>query len=363
MNHEHINIEPLIHHFWLDHLEIFSNFKDHTLFESLDFDNSHEGNLDDYIIEKHEVPKYKYKITFRKNKYTYFAYYVGIPRSSSQPVGTRNYIVVYSTAFRLLEYEEILWFLEWYLELFHCRRFDICIDLKIETHSCLETYFPRFHTGVQYRKSGLIETQYFWELKNSINKRQLIRIYNKLRDSSQKNKFELYSDYFQFENMTRIELEVRQELAKELDYRELFYDDVLLWVFKNYLKKETEIFEPLPWTHKTLYRDKKSYRYINGKKIEITAEDYQSMFYKTKRKNIFLWHAKTIFHMWFCPVRVLIWEGYIQPKTKSILGWDLVEHILSMEMKLKQEHFLKKKQRKDFQNLLDNSPEYENNGE
>jgi len=57
---------------------------------------------------KTEVYKYKYKIIFNKDDYSYFAYYKGLPKSEKQPVATRDYIVVYSTAFKLLEYEEIL---------------------------------------------------------------------------------------------------------------------------------------------------------------------------------------------------------------------------------------------------------------
>ena len=35
-----LNIESVIHHFGLDHLEIFGSFKDESLFDKLDFDNS-----------------------------------------------------------------------------------------------------------------------------------------------------------------------------------------------------------------------------------------------------------------------------------------------------------------------------------
>lgn len=353
-------IEQYIHHFGLDHLEVFWSFKDTSLFEKLDFDNSHEWTLDEYTIEKHKVPKYAYKITFRKDTHTLFAYYVWLPKSKKQPVATRDYIIAYGTAFRVLEYEEILYFFEYYLELSHCRRFDICIDLKwIEINDLLEWYFHEYMTGREYKKSWKIRTRYYWELKNSQNKRQIIRVYNKINDIKEKNKFALYGDYFDLGDVTRIELEVRQELAKTKHYREVFNDNTLLQIFKNYLKKHTNIFEILPWENETLYRNNKKYRYANGKRIELTPEDYQWLFYATERERMLEWHLKAIYNLWFCPVRIAIWLWYIKPKTERILWGDLINHLLHMEKKVKQDFFLKKIKQKDFQHLLDNSPEYE----
>jgi len=39
-----------------------------------------------------------------------------------------------------MEYEEILYFLEFYFDLKHCRRFDICIDLKIDIEDLLKNF-------------------------------------------------------------------------------------------------------------------------------------------------------------------------------------------------------------------------------
>ena len=272
-------------------------------------------------------------------------------------------VVAYSTAFRLLEYEEILWFLEWFLELLHCRRFDICMDVKTEINAFLETYFSEHTTWREYKKAWKIQTRYYGEVMNSRNKRQLIRVYDKILDIKEKQKYKLFADYFALWDVTRIELEVRQELAKEISYKDIFNDALLLSIFKNYLGRQTDIFGSLPVLSQTLYRDKKKYRYINGKRREIDSEEMQGIFYATGRKNTFIWHARAIYNLWFCPVRVLIGEGYIKPKTERILWSDLIQHLLRMESKLKQEFYLKKARKKDFQHLLDNSPEYENNGE
>jgi hypothetical protein len=88
--------------------------------------------------------------------------------------------------------------------------------------------------------------------------------------------------------VTRIELEVRQELAKEISYKDIFNDALLLSIFKNYLGRQTDIFGSLPVLSQTLYRDKKKYRYINGKRREIDSEEMQGIFYATGRKNTFI---------------------------------------------------------------------------
>jgi hypothetical protein len=320
------NFKKIIHHFWLDHLEIFWTFKNENIFNKLDFDNSNYSELDEYKITKNEVPKYKYKIIFNKNNYSYFAYYKWLPKSKKQPIATRDYIVIYSTAFKLLEYEEVLWFIEYYLNLKHCRRFDICIDLKINIDELLKNYFKKYKTGRDYRKWNKTETRYFWELKNSLNKRQLIRVYNKNLDILEKKKIDLYQDYLTFNNITRIELEIRPELAKVRNYKEVFDDVLLIGIFKNYLYKYTKIFEQIEWEKITLYKSKN--------KI-LSSEDYQGIFYKTWRLKNFIWSSRTIYNLWFCPVRILIWEWYIKDKTKIALWIDKIEDLINKEREVK----------------------------
>lgn len=342
-------IENLIHHFGLDHLEVYWTFKDETLFDALDFDNSNYSEFDEYSITKNEVPKYKYKIIFSKWNYSLFAYYKWISKSDKQPVATRDYITVYSTAFKLLEYEEVLWFLEWYIDLYHCRRFDICIDLKIEIDDLLTNHFDSYITWRDYRKSWKTETRYYWEMQNSKNKRQLIRVYNKIVDILVKKKINLYQDYLVHDNITRIELEVRPELAKVRSYKEVFNNVILMWIFKNYLHKYSKIFENIEWKKITLFE---------SKKIKLDSEEYQSLYYKNYKKSMFLGYAKTIYNLWFCPVRVLIWEWYIQDKTKLILWVDNIEDIHNKERKVRAQARENNYIRKNIEEILDNLYKY-----
>jgi len=322
---DNIKLEQHIYNFWLDHLEVFWSFKDESLFESLDFDNSNYAQLDEYMITKHEVSKYKYKIVFTRGDYTLFAYYKWLPRWPKQWVSTRDYIVVYSTALKIFEYEEVLYFLELYLKLYHCRRFDIYMDVKFDIDVLLGDYFDKYKTGRDYRKSWKTETRYFWEMKNSKNKRQLIRVYNKNLDIISKNKIDLYQDYLRFDNMTRIELEIRQELAKVRDYREVFDDTLLIWIFKNYLHKYSKIFESLPGEKITLYKKRP---------LKLPEEDYQGLYYKTQNVKVFTGWARKIYNIWFCPVRVLIWAWYIQDKTKYTIWIDTIMDLMNQEKKV-----------------------------
>lgn len=340
-----INLENDIIHFWLDHLEVYWTFKyESELFNSLDFDNSSYSELEDYSFTKNEVPKYLYKIIFSKDNYSLFAYYKW---DKSQNIPTKDYIVIYSTAFKLLSYEEILYFLEWYFTLKHCRRFDICMDLVWDINDIL-TEFSNIETSREYKKSWNIETLYIWEVKNSLNKRQLIRIYDKQKDLIQKKKIKLYEDYFDYEDVTRIEIEVRQELAKNRDYYDIFDNSLLVWIFKNYIYKYSKMFESFSWDKITLYKKKETF----------DTEKYQSLYYKTQKKNIFLWHAKNVYNLWFCPVRVLIAEWYIQDFTKKLLWYERVDEIIKKEKKLIDQIKENKYIRENLDEILSNYYKY-----
>lgn len=342
---KNICIEKLIHHFGLDHLEVFATFKDETIFEKLDFDNSNYSELDEYTVTKHEVYKYRYKIVFTRWDYTLFAYYKGIPSTAKQPIPTKDYVAVYSTAFKLLEYEEVLGFIEWYSDPSHCRRFDICIDLKIWTDDLLNNHFDTYKTGRDYRKSWKTETRYFWEMQSSKNKRQLIRVYNKNLDIVTKGKIKLYQEYLTYPHMTRVELEIRQELAKVTNYQEVFNDDLLIGIFKNYLHKYTEIFDDIEGERITLFR---------SKDLKIPEDDYQSLYYKTQNYKTFIWWARKIYNIWFCPVRVLIGEWYIHDKTKLALWIDTLHELIVKERDVKSQARHGYYQREDRKAVIDN---------
>lgn len=334
-------------HFGLDHIEIFWTFKfEDKLFDKLDFDNSNYWELEDYSFTKNEVPKYKYKIIFTKDNYSLFAYYKGDIDSNSI-IKSKDKIVVYSTAFKLLTYEEILYFLEWYFDLKKIFRFDVCIDINIDIDIILNE-FNELKTWKEYKKSGKVETRYIWDSNKYRNKRHVIRIYNKILDIIEKNKHKLYKNYLVEDFVTRIELEIRSELAKNISIEDIFNNTILSWIFKNYFKKHTNIFDV--WNVENISLYKKPER-------KISQEEYHSTLYKQNRKRIFIGHAKSIYEMWYCPVRVLIWEWLLLDDTKKFLDNDIVERIWEIEIEIKREEYFR------WQRIMERrSANYKKNG-
>lgn len=319
------NIEEYLYHFGLDHLEIYWTFKDELFIES------HLVKIIAwYEIERfYNIPNYHYKIIFKKDWETIFAYYQWL---RVQTIPTKDYVVIYSTWFRLILEEEIKFFLlQFYL--WKVKRFDIASDLLIDIDSVLWEFKELTQKWATFNGPNWeIETQYIWDKKKT-NKRQLIRIYNKIKDTQNRKKNNLYQDYLTQPHVTRVELEVRSELAKNRNYLDLFDVQILLWILKNYLYKHTQLFESLPWEKITLYQ--KEYR-------EISKDDFQATFYRDQRRKVFIWHAKSIFWMWYCPVRILLWESLIQNDTKKFLDKDIVEIIWELEITLKRDEQFKR---------------------
>lgn len=337
-----LSILDNILHFWLDHLEVYATCKlEKDLFEKLDFDNSNYWELEDYSFTKNEVPKHKYKIIFTKENYSLFAYYKW-DKDLPGIIKSKDKLVIYSTAFKLLTYDEILYFLEWYFTVRKCFRFDVCIDINLDTDYILE-HFTNLNTGKEYKKGWSIETRYIWVANRYKNKRLIIRVYNKILDIHEKHKHKLYKEYLAEKFVTRLELEVRSELAKNITYKEVFDNTILSSIFKNYFRKHTNIFNIKDVEDITLFRKPL---------LTVDMDGYQSLLYKTKRRNVFIWHGRGIYHLWFCPVRTLIAEWLILPQTEKLLWWDLVKLIQEHEIELKNKARMNDYERKDKKRII-----------
>jgi hypothetical protein len=95
----------------------------------------------------------------------------------------------------------------------------------------------------------------------------------------QSKKVKLFRDYLQFDVITRIELEVRAELARNISYEDIWRVEKQQAIFKNYLSRRTKLFDFLPVEKLSLFKKKE---------IAIDSEEYQGMYYKTQRKGIFI---------------------------------------------------------------------------
>lgn len=313
------NIEEYLYHIGLDHLEIYWTFKDEDFFFDKDV-----KKVCWYEIEKNfNVHKYHYKISFLYEWNKVFSYYKWM---TTLTIPTKDYIIIHWTGFKLITEEEIKFFLIQF-RLWKMKRFDIAADLLLDINTVLSEFKELSQRGSTFNWIGWeVETRYVWDSKKR-NKRSLIRIYDKIKDIQAKKKNKNYQEYLHQPNVTRVELEIRSELAKNKYYEYLFDIQVALWIFKNYLAKQTKLFDSIEWEKITLF----------VKKEKVDSKNYQSTIYRDKRNKVFIWHWKSIFNMGYCPVRMLLWEWLIQESTKKFLDKDIAEAIWDLEIKIKRD--------------------------
>lgn len=346
------NIEEHIFHIWLDELEVYGTFKEED-FIDCDGWPKDVKIINWFYIKRNRVTNYKYKISFyldkedhklRRNKL--FSYYKW---SDIWNIPTKDYIVVHWTWFRVLSEDRILYFLEQF-HLWKTRRFDIALDLDIDIKIVLNQFKKISQKWATfYWPEWNIQTQYIWEKQNTKNKRSLIRIYDKIADIKEKQKNELYQEYLLNDYITRIELEIRPELAQNIYYLDLFNIHTILSIFRKYIWRQTDLFDKMEWEKKTLY----------VKKYEkIDPELYQSTYYRDKRKNTFLWHAKLIYNLWYCPIRVLIAEDLIKDKTKKAIWIESILDLAQKERKVKELSKEDKYIRENLEEILSNYYKY-----
>lgn len=297
------------YHLGLDHLEIYAHFYDDSKFDGIDFDNSNYGTLWEYTFTKNEVPKYLYKILFTKDNFPMFAFYKW---KNNWAVTTKDYVCLYSTFFKTHTIEEVTRILYSYFRMppkNPIRRFDVCLDLLIP----IEKITQSFNTTKQRWATFIgewwkIETQYIWEKQKSLNKRQILRIYDKKKDILVKWKNTLYQDYLLRKDITRMELEVRRELAQNYTFEELLIPENLLGLLINYFEKHTNIFSKLTIDWISLYRAVKK---VDFSLIQANTE-------WMRRVATYLGHSRWLLKRWLCPVYALLEANIIHEETKQL---------------------------------------------
>ncbi|MCT4616669.1 MAG: hypothetical protein N4A38_00490 [Candidatus Gracilibacteria bacterium] len=281
--------------FGLDELEIYAKFKHEKMFDEMEVRDEIPLTFEEFELTKIEVPKYEYKILFKTGEYSFGAFYKG---DKTLPIPTKDYFVIYSTGFRLFNYSQISTLFNSYFILEKVKRIDITIDLETSIGNLLKDFKELKQSGgAIYGADGKIQTKYFGQVQKSQNKRSLIRVYDKLLDIKKKVKDKLYTDYLLLSSVTRVELEIRAELAKNIDIKDIFNTDTHIGLFKNYLSRHIEIFEELEGEKMSLYRPKEQI---------VDPELLQSAHYKNHCDKIFLGHARGVINRGACPVRLLI---------------------------------------------------------
>lgn len=61
----------------------------------------------------------------------------------------------------------------------------------------------------------------------------------------------------QYEHITRVELEIRRELAKNISLENIFQKNIQKAIFRNYLEKHTDFFTDFSEEKMSLFQEKK----------------------------------------------------------------------------------------------------------
>jgi len=328
-----------IFNFNVDEIEVYWTFSNYEkLLEWVNSSNSDFITFLDFTVKKSEnLRDYTYKIEFWKNNYPCFAFYVW--KQINSIIKTRDYFIVYWSAFRIIKLEEIIDFIDCYIELDHTdkkngadfntiKRFDLAVDITEDIWKILKNFKKLKQRWVQfYWNEWETDTYYIWEYQKRLNKRFLIRIYNKIKDIKHKRKQDLFWDYLLQDNITRIELEFRTELLKSVIFHDLLDREYIFNLFIKYLEKHTKLFSKL----KT--KDVPKLKSLN-KKVSLEELKYDVVL-KDRYIKSFLWYAKNILLIWVCPVDILFQMCVMSNLTKKdIILW--IENWLFNPIKYKE---------------------------
>lgn len=142
-----------------------------------------------------------------------------------------------------LNMRKLLWF-----QITVFTRIDICLDLINVAASymydkLLKEADKKLIRKIFYDKKGKEQTMYFGEKSRKKNKYQIIRIYDKKADSASKKKTWLYPDYDEYKNITRLEIEIREDKAKFWNSDKILDDEYIFAVIvKQFYKFNYQFF-------------------------------------------------------------------------------------------------------------------------
>jgi hypothetical protein len=233
--------------FWVDYLRIkINDIKskliklNKSLSRTIDYDNSNIITFDcfwyDLTAQKIRLSNWTWLI------YTYSYFWVSIPIFIIIEYDTRNkelfnswgkldFYWQYFRLFELWEFWENYFFNE-YIQKEEITRIDFRIDffnyknkiidkdvIKSRKNSRLQTYTTNWYINS-------------WKYWNSINKTVVVRWYDKKLDITKKWKLRLYWDYFDYENIFRLEWEFLNQFCRSYNMSKL---DLLLSKCKKYI--------------------------------------------------------------------------------------------------------------------------------
>jgi hypothetical protein len=321
-----------IYHLGLDELELYCSFpmKEDIVIEfQRNGYNSFKLWLFEVDVIDHGIKGYRYKIIFKINEDDMFAFYQG---KKNGAVFTRDYLCVYSTWIRVLWLPEVLKLIQEYFVIDHTRpylcRFDISIDIALPIADILRKFKQVNQTGAEFYDSNWwIQTKYIGKKKITQNRNSLIRVYDKIADIKAKDKYDIFSDYMKFPYMTRIELEIRKDLARNITLEEIVVEDNLKAIFAQYVGKHSEVFNALSDIKISLYKAiQKEDKFLTRREIR-----------KSRKMKMFLGLAKNLREHHLCPVEELLREGMFEHKVAFLA--EKVPEVTAFLKELRREFF------------------------
>lgn len=303
--------------FWMDTIECFWNFKNksdcffNSVFSDLDYDVNF-SIADDIEIEFSTKPsKYLYKLLFKKDWISCFAYYEWTQISAN--ITTKNYYTVYWKGWKVLWSKRVFEILDKYFEFSSFRRLDLSCDLLLPIDEILFNFSKLFQKWADFFWDlWNRETHYIWDVKKQNNKYMLIRIYDKLKEIRKEKTQKLYTNYLIHKNVTRIEISFREETSKFIKWEESKdYDNYSFNLFCSKLEKHTSLFLSL--------QTKKIKLKIADKSVDLSSLKPEEILESHYLKN-FKWYARNLLEVWICPINLLLMSSLYD----SLTLWDVI---------------------------------------
>lgn len=261
------------------------NFLQNNNYTLLDFD---------YSLST-KASKYKYKLIFSKDNHSCIEYMEGL--TLNEYVTTKNTIRINWLAWALLWEKQIYHIIDTYFTPTTFKRLDIAWDIP-KSISSIKSKFKKLKQAWSeiYGSQWQIQTYYIGKYQNKDNKYKLIRLYDKLVSIKLKWEQDLYKDHLTYKAVTRIEIELRIELCKNITWQQFKNKQFLQALFFTHLQKHTEIFSEIDFNKIIHIRPKK----INSLDELTPDEILDSRYIKT-----FLGWSYNLKKAWVCPIRVL----------------------------------------------------------
>lgn len=313
--------------FRLDTLDIYGEFLerneavDHFIGGEFLANNNYKLLDFDYELST-KARKYKYKLIFSLKGKSCIEYLEGTKYNAVFPE-TKNTIRVNGIAWRILWEKKLFEILDTYFKPSTFMRQDIAIDVLHPIRKVLSHFAELKQAGTDFYDSQWdVETHYIWKYKKSQNRYKLIRIYDKLRDIKHNNNQEFYTDYLTHRDVTRIEIEFRIELCKNVTYEQAKDKQFIKDLFCTHIAKHTDIFTEFQKNKISLTRAKKSISLD-----ELSPEEILT----SQRLKMFTWLAYNILKSWVDPIRILTEKKIYQDDTMTDIALATEDGIFSLD--------------------------------